>query len=650
MIPSTFLQGLSPQALPGGASSGKGCGTGKGGFAEILARTANGGSGSDAKEVQVKSSSGGPAGLSRLKKEIMASGRCLEDYAVDENAVAEFGDILVDLGFDVEEVEEMISTLGSRTLVGKVTLADLFKAATQLTVPDEGAGTAAMLDVSALQDLENILGRLGLDHTTSLNILSDALVEGKGIDLGVLAAGIRSVMGESNAKSETDTGDAAEMMERIQRMGLVADGKTSYQKTLDELISEVVRLKDAQSLAEEGSEADGIPGSLLLSYLQQMVAPLGDDGSRLQRLIASAETVDGGVNAATLLSRLELLRQGTAGTETDTPDMGKMSLARFVTLLEDRVAEVEGYRGGGKAIPASRSMTEMAGGLMEKMSATVEGTLEGRTVPVDLEGGKPFRMSWQQDAKQSSKSGNRLSSTKSASDTVAKNGTGEGAAQASKQTTLMEGAQRQGSLNPSGTDSAEKLSEALNAAGREKTNRTSEDSGFGTENLAREMKAGDGTASLGKTTAGRNLPGYLLNQVSRQIIRLRNAGKNEMTLQLKPPHLGRMKLNIEHTAGGIRVGIVVESAAARDMLLANSHDLKTTLADQGLRLDKIDVEAQADFGQSMAQADRGFGQSGGRKSRWTERRQSGVDAVSESPTVAENGASGVDSGRLDLVA
>lgn len=597
--------------------------------------------------------------MDRLKKEIMASGDSLEDYAADKNALAEFGGILVGLGFNAGEVEEMVSELSSQALENEVTLADLFQVASQLTAPDEGSSVAVMLDASALPDLEIILGQLGLDHKTGRELLSNAFVEGKGIDLEVLASGIRSAMGELSTESETAIGNPAEVLERMRRIGLPADGETAYQKTLDELISEVTRWSDTGTFAEEGSEAGGIPGSLLLSYLQQLVDPLEDGGSQLRRLIASAGDEDGGVDGRTLLSKLMQLKQEastgvgsgmTAGTRSAASDSGSISLERFVAILEDRIATADGLRGGANALHGSRSMADIARGFMENVVAAAEGTSEGRALPVDLEGGEPFQTPWQPGAKRFSKSDNRLSTTRSASETVAKNGTGESGALASKQTVSAEGAQRQTALNPSGVNSAEKFSEVLNAAGRDKTNNTGEDPGLGTEGLAREMKAGDGTASFGKTAAGRNLPGYLLNQVSRQILRLRNAGENELTLQLKPPHLGRMKLNIEHASGGIRVGIVVESSAARDMLLANSHDLKAALADQGLRLDKIDVEAQADFGQSMAQAGRGFGQSGGRKSRWTAQRQADAEGVSESPAAMDPGTEGTEPGRLDLVA
>ena len=123
-----------------------------------------------------------------------------------------------------------------------------------------------------------------------------------------------------------------------------------------------------------------------------------------------------------------------------------------------------------------------------------------------------------------------------------------------------------------------------------------------------------------------------------------------MTLQLKPPDLGRMKLTMEHTASGMKVGIVVENAAAKDMLLANTGDLKTALADQGLRLDRIDVETRSDFGQSMDRAGREFGRSGQQKG-WRAGRNPGngggtSDATPGTGTVARQ----LEAGRLDLVA
>lgn len=662
MIPSTLLQGLPPKILPDGFSFGHGENTRAGGFAEMLGRMAADGPGGGKTGVCGGPWPGGKSILTQLKKEFMSSGHSLEDYTANGHAVAAFGNVLAMLGFSTGEIEEMVSDLNSRAFGDKVTLADLFQAASQLTEPDEGGDMSAMLDASSLSDLAIILGLLGLDHRTGRNILSEALVEGKGIDPGILAAGIRRAMTDMKAGSDTAIGHPAEVLDRMRRIGLPADGMTSLQATLDELIPEVTRMNDAPDLAKEDFGANGIFGSLLLSYLHQLVAPLGKDGGELQRLIASAGKENGGFDGQTLLASLVQLKQqaasagsspgtsGSAGAPGGAADAGEMSLERFVALLERRIAEADSRGGAAKAMRASRPMAEAVGGFTEGVSLSAESTSGPWVPPVYPEGDKPFQAPGRTGAKRFSNSHNRLGTAGSALKTAAKDATGQDSALPSRQTMSAGGGQRQVSSSPSGGDPAEKLSETLSAGGRGKTDKTTEDPGPGTEGYVREMKAGDEAASFGKPTASRSLPGYLLNQVSRQIVRLRNAGQNELTLQLKPPHLGRMKLNVENTAGGIRVGIVVESTAARDLLLANSHDLKAALAEQGVRLERIDVEARADFGQSMAQTDGGFGQTRGQRGRWPARSRADAGGISESPAGTRNGVGRVDSGRLDLVA
>lgn len=103
----------------------------------------------------------------------------------------------------------------------------------------------------------------------------------------------------------------------------------------------------------------------------------------------------------------------------------------------------------------------------------------------------------------------------------------------------------------------------------------------------------------------RTFPYYLLDQVSRQILRSRLADENEIMIQLKPDNLGRMKMTIENTTEGIKVNIITETQSTRDILISNSNDLKAALLDQGVHLDKLNVEAQAGFGQTMADARHG---------------------------------------------
>lgn len=104
------------------------------------------------------------------------------------------------------------------------------------------------------------------------------------------------------------------------------------------------------------------------------------------------------------------------------------------------------------------------------------------------------------------------------------------------------------------------------------------------------------------TSTEKTLPSYVSEQVTRQISRAVKMGESEITFNIKPPDLGRVQLSIESTSEGMKIRIVTEHHATRDMLLSQAQDMKTVLADQGIRLDKIEVDVSGNFGQSMAHA------------------------------------------------
>lgn len=114
----------------------------------------------------------------------------------------------------------------------------------------------------------------------------------------------------------------------------------------------------------------------------------------------------------------------------------------------------------------------------------------------------------------------------------------------------------------------------------------------------------------------KTLPSYVTEQVARQIANAVRNGESEIKFQITPPELGRLELSIETTKSGLRISILAEQNATRDMLLSNTGDLRTLLSDHGIKLDKIDVDLSGNFGQSMAQARQGADNSGkGRRNR-----------------------------------
>lgn len=153
-----------------------------------------------------------------------------------------------------------------------------------------------------------------------------------------------------------------------------------------------------------------------------------------------------------------------------------------------------------------------------------------------------------------------------------------------------------------------------------------------------------------RTSTGRALPSYITNQVSMKIANAVKNGDNEFKIQIKPPEMGRLQISLEFTKTGLKVGILAEHSATRDMLLSNSNELKSILNDQGIRLEKVQVDVSGNFDQSMADAGRGSDQQDKR-----EAAQSKTDdlfekiAVNETIQLADEAYMRPGAGRLSLV-
>lgn len=174
------------------------------------------------------------------------------------------------------------------------------------------------------------------------------------------------------------------------------------------------------------------------------------------------------------------------------------------------------------------------------------------------------------------------------------------------------------------------------------------------------VKSLAGTGFYGKAaemtqvvTSEKNLPAYVTDQVARQISKAVRNGDSEIRFHIKPPDMGRVELSIATTASGLKISILTEHSATRDMLMNQSTDLRTILADQGIRIEKMDVGLSGNFGQNMAQARHDSDQSGkGRKQK--DKPLFTLDPVAEKTrgdTMSSRvAAAGYTRGKLDLVA
>lgn len=132
-------------------------------------------------------------------------------------------------------------------------------------------------------------------------------------------------------------------------------------------------------------------------------------------------------------------------------------------------------------------------------------------------------------------------------------------------------------------------------------------------------------------------------------------GINKMQMNLNPPELGKLSLQLSFRGGVMTANLQAEQSAAKDLLIANLPQLKAALANQGIVVQSFDVstrqDAQSQFAgmpwQQNSQEARGQGKNGSsRKENETEQAASSVGVTGNVPR--EKGI--LESSQVDLVA
>ncbi|UCE33404.1 MAG: flagellar hook-length control protein FliK, partial [Deltaproteobacteria bacterium] len=113
-------------------------------------------------------------------------------------------------------------------------------------------------------------------------------------------------------------------------------------------------------------------------------------------------------------------------------------------------------------------------------------------------------------------------------------------------------------------------------------------------------EAAGGVRESERPAARSFLPGYLVEQVGRQIARSLLGGKRVVRLQLRPPELGAVKVEMDIKEDVLRLGMITENSSVKELLLSNAHELKHALVEQGVKLERLDVQINHDSNQSLA--------------------------------------------------
>lgn len=103
-------------------------------------------------------------------------------------------------------------------------------------------------------------------------------------------------------------------------------------------------------------------------------------------------------------------------------------------------------------------------------------------------------------------------------------------------------------------------------------------------------------------------PEHIVDQLGRQISKSIVRGDRIINLQLNPPELGTVKLSMEIKGNTLQLGMIAESSSVKEIMLANAHELKAALLDQGIKLDRLDVQVGQNFGRSLMNLNEGSGQ------------------------------------------
>ncbi len=116
-----------------------------------------------------------------------------------------------------------------------------------------------------------------------------------------------------------------------------------------------------------------------------------------------------------------------------------------------------------------------------------------------------------------------------------------------------------------------------------------------------------GRAPVSETVAqqaAQPIPLHVIDQVGRRLGLALKRGDSQVRIQLKPPRLGSIQLDMTLNDNALKVTVRAGHQSVKEILMSHAHELREALAEHGVELQKIDVEISHYFGQSMANTQR----------------------------------------------
>jgi flagellar hook-length control protein FliK len=536
---------------------------------------------------------------------------------VDSKGLDALGNILEQAGFDPEKVKAFITEKKENMGNGNSTGLPLQSLLTSLGDFMEENDKGEHLDISALPFIQSTLNNFGLEPGKVESILESSTDKDNGVDVEKLFAAL--------APYTAQTGNG---------MAISADGPAAPRVKGDVLFSSSPTVKSVDSTAT-ASSVDDLAVKLARILSMASAAPSVNDAAVAEVLDQGAK---GGLTIDQFAAKLEsMMEPGKGDTETQRVK------ENFANAFGESVHGVK----RGVMTEGSQTFTTLE---------TVD--LQTSELRFDTKNTQPALFT---EKAQGIFQGNMKGANEPDSWLAAQK-TAEAAPQASgvekKQAALNEGLfskdQNGDAAATSGKSEVDGEFHLIKAV-KGKTV-TTQDSG---ETSHLSVKAMTGAGVYGKTAemtqvspSDKTLPAYVTDQVARQISKAVRNGDSEIRFHIKPPDMGRVELSIASTANGLKISILTEHGATRDMLMNQATDLKAILADQGIRIEKMDVGLSGNFGQNMAQTRHDSDQSG-KDRKQKDKMLFTMDSISEpreNPMKTMMTAGRATRGQLDLVA
>ena len=120
-------------------------------------------------------------------------------------------------------------------------------------------------------------------------------------------------------------------------------------------------------------------------------------------------------------------------------------------------------------------------------------------------------------------------------------------------------------------------------------------------------------------------PSYLIDQVGKQISRSILRGDKIIRLQLKPPELGTLRVEMDMKDNILKLGMITENGSVKELLLSNVNELRDALMQQGVKLERLDVQINHNFDQSLAHSKEGQKEGQNQDHNWMPLIESGTE-------------------------